>query len=57
MIAVYVALGSIFLFTDIAIETFPAYRKEIGATLLIYSIIRVLLQKSKNKKEKNEYPD
>lgn len=54
MVAVYLFLGLLFLFTDIAIETFPAYRKEIGSTLLIYSVIRLLLQYYKNKREKNE---
>ncbi len=57
MIAIYLSLGLLFLFTDIAIATFTAYRKEIGLTLLVYSIIRLLLQYYKYKREKNEYQD
>lgn len=50
MVAVYLALGLLFLFTDIAIETFPAYRKPIGATMLIYGVVRTILTIQKNKK-------
>lgn len=40
MVAVYLALGLLFLFTDIAIDKFPAYRKEIGIVMVVYAAIR-----------------
>jgi len=56
MIAVYLGLGLLFFFTDIALNTFPNYRKELGATMLIYSVIRTFLVIRKHKKEqKNEF--
>ena len=55
MVAVYLALGLLFLFTDVAVDTFPSYRKPIGIVLLLYAAIRTLLQYSKYKREKNEY--
>lgn len=56
MIAVYLGLGLLFLFTDIAASTFPNYRKELGITMLIYCVIRTFLMIWKHKKEqKNEF--
>ena len=55
MVAVYLTLGLLFLFTDIGIDTFPAYRKPIGVTLLIYAVVRTILTIIKNKNSKNEY--
>ncbi len=51
------ALGIVFFFTDIAETTFPSYRKEIGSTMIIYSVIRLVLTYRKNKREKNEFTD
>ncbi len=51
MIAVYVALGLLFFFTDIAIETFPNYRKELGMTMLVYSVVRTIMTIRKRDKE------
>lgn len=56
MIAVYLGLGLLFFFTDIALKTFPNYRIELGATMIIYSGIRTFLVIKKHKKEqKNEF--
>lgn len=49
MVVVYLGLGLLFLFTDIAIDTFPEYRKPIGTTMLIYAVIRTFLTIKKNK--------
>jgi hypothetical protein len=49
MVAVYLALGLLFFFTDIAYNTFPNYRKEIGFTMMIYSIVRLVMTIKKNK--------
>jgi len=57
MIVVYMALGIVFFFTDIAETTFPSYRKEIGSTMMIYSVIRLVLTYRKNKREKDEFTD
>lgn len=43
MVAVYLALGVLFFFTDIAIDTFPEYRKTIGITMIVYGILRIFL--------------
>jgi hypothetical protein len=51
MIAVYIGLGLLFFFTDIAAETFPAYRKELGATMLVYSAIRTFMIIRKHRRE------
>ena len=56
MIAVYLGLGLLFSFTDIASDTFPSYRKELGIVMLIYSAIRTFLVIKKHKLEqKNEF--
>ncbi len=52
MIAVYVALGLLFFFTDVAIETFPNYRKELGMTMLVYSVVRTIMTIRKRKRDK-----
>lgn len=54
MVAVYLGLGLLFLFTDIGIEYFPAFRKEIGWVMLIYSVVRTILSIRKFKREKYE---
>jgi hypothetical protein len=51
MVAIYAALGLLFLFSDIGIDTFPAYRKEIGCIMLIYAVIRTVLSIKKFKRE------
>ncbi len=55
MVLVYLFLGALFFFTDIGINTFPSYRKEIGCTMMIYGAIRTLMTYRKNKREKNEH--
>jgi len=37
MVAIYIALGLLFLFTAIANETFPVYRTEVGCLMLVYA--------------------
>lgn len=50
MVAVYVALGLLFLFTDISIEIFPEYRAQVGITMILYAIYRTytIYKKVKN---------
>ena len=50
MVAVYLALGLLFLFTDIAEETFPARRKAVGTVLLVYGIFRMIITIQKLKR-------
>jgi len=54
MVAVYLTLGLLFLFTDIAIDIFPAYRKPIGATMVVYGIVRIILAIQKNKRNQQQ---
>lgn len=54
MIAVYLGLGLLFLFTDIAANTFPNYRKELGITMIIYCAIRTGIMIWKHKKEQRD---
>ncbi len=54
MVAVYLALGLLFFFTEIGADTFPAYRKEIGFTMLVYGIVRLVLTIRKYRKEKDD---
>ena len=54
MVAVYLALGVLFFFTDIAINTFPNYRKELGMTMLVYAVIRTVMTIRKNKREQQD---
>ena len=41
MVALYLGIGLLFLFTDIAIETFPAYRGPVGGLLVVYAGFRM----------------
>lgn len=50
MVAVYVALGLLFLFTDISIEIFPEYRTQVGITMILYAIYRTYTIYKKVKK-------
>lgn len=52
MVAIYLALGLLFFFTDIAIDTFPAYRKELGFTMMAYAVIRTVMNIRKKRREK-----
>ncbi|HRG51821.1 MAG TPA: hypothetical protein PLL00_03220 [Bacteroidia bacterium] len=54
MVAIYIALGLLFLFTDIAVDKFPAYRKEIGAVMLVYAAIRTFSTVRRIKLEGND---
>jgi hypothetical protein len=54
MIAVYLGLGLLFFFTEIAIDTFPSYRKELGVTMLVYSTIRSGLMIRKHRKNRED---
>ncbi|MFL5764912.1 MAG: hypothetical protein ACJ77K_13290 [Bacteroidia bacterium] len=54
MIAVYFSLGLLFFFTDIAEQTFPDYRKELGCTMIVYAGIRTFMVIRKHKREKGE---
>lgn len=52
MVAVYVALGLLFLFTEAAADIFPYYRTEVGIVMLIYSGYRSFMIYRKIKKAK-----
>lgn len=54
MVAVYLALGLLFLFTDIAADTFPANRKPIGIVFLIYGLFRMVMIIQKIRKAADE---
>jgi hypothetical protein len=54
MVAVYLTLGLLFLFTDIGIDYFPAYRNEIGWVMLIYAVLRTFLSIRKFKQKEND---
>ena len=51
MVALYLAIGLLFLFTDIAIQTFPVYREPVGGLLIVYAGFRVysIIRKNKQK--------
>lgn len=40
MVAVYIILGILFLFTKIGNDTFPAYRQEAGIVFIVYALFR-----------------
>jgi uncharacterized protein with PQ loop repeat len=50
MVALYLALGLLFLFTDIAVETFPANRTPIGIAFIIYGLFRMIMTIQKIRK-------
>lgn len=54
MVAIYLALGLLFLFTDIGIDKFPVYRIQIGVVMLIYGVIRAFTTVRKIKLEGND---
>jgi uncharacterized protein with PQ loop repeat len=43
MVVFYLALGLLFLFTDIAFDTFPANRAPIGIVFIIYGLFRLII--------------
>jgi hypothetical protein len=54
MVAVYLALGLLFLFTDIAENIFPANRTPIGIVFLSYGLFRMITTIRKIKKADQE---
>jgi hypothetical protein len=52
MVLIYLAFGSVFLFSDIAIQTFPVYREPIGGLLIVYACFRLYSIIKKNKENK-----
>jgi hypothetical protein len=54
MVAVYLALGLLFLFTDIASDIFPANRKPIGIVFIFYGLFRALITIRKLKKLRSD---
>ena len=42
MVALYLALGLLFLFTEVAIDTFPENRQAIGIVFIIYGSFRLV---------------
>ena len=54
MVVIYVALGLLFLFTDIALETFPQNRIAIGIVFIVYAAFRTLLTIQKIRKAGQE---
>ncbi|HEX8515229.1 MAG TPA: hypothetical protein VF868_03445 [Bacteroidia bacterium] len=53
MVALYFALGLLFLFTDIAIDTFPENRRPIGIVFIIYGLFRMIVTIQKLRKLKH----
>jgi len=41
MVALYLGIGLLFLFSDIAIHIFPVYREAVGGILVIYAVFRL----------------
>ena len=41
MVVLYLIIGLLFLFSDIAIQTFPAYREPVGGLLIAYAAFRL----------------
>jgi len=37
---IYIGVGILFLFTNIAIDNFPAYRMQVGILLISYALFR-----------------
>jgi hypothetical protein len=54
MVAIYISLGLLFLFTDIAVDAFPAYRKILGCVLIGYGSLRSYLNIKKIREEEDE---
>lgn len=50
MIAVYLALGALFLFSDVGIQFFPSNRAEAGGVLIAYAAYRFYSTYKKIKK-------
>jgi len=50
MVAVYLALGLLFLFTDIAIDRFSVNRTPVGIGFLIYGLFRMIITIQKIRK-------
>ena len=50
MVAVYWALGLLFLFTDLGSTMFPANRTPVGIILLVYGIFRLVVTIQKIRK-------
>lgn len=54
IVGLYILLGLGFLFTDIAIQQFPVYRKAVGAIMLVYGAFRLYSLVKTNKKVEEE---
>lgn len=53
MVAVYLCIGLLFLFTDIAIDFFPSYRQPVGLIMIIYAGFRAFVGYKKMKADKD----
>jgi len=47
----YITLGILFLFTNIAIDTFPSYRTQVGILLVSYASFRFYTSTKKLKQK------
>jgi hypothetical protein len=54
MVAFYLTFGFLFLFTEIAIDTFPAYRTPLGIVFICYGVFRMILTIQKIRKVNQE---
>ena len=52
MVALYLVIGLLFLFSDIAIQTFPLYRTGVGILFIIYAGFRLFVTIRKQRQEK-----
>ncbi len=56
IVALYFSIGAMFLFTDVAIETFPVYRTPVGILLIVYAGYRAYaaIKKERARRAENE---
>lgn len=54
MVALYIAIGLLFLCTDVARATFPVYREAVGGLLLVYAIFRLYMIIKRNRRQEQE---
>jgi hypothetical protein len=56
MAFVYILLGAVFIFTSVAVDSFPLYRTPVGILLITYALFRFYTG-TKKLKQKNVVPE
>lgn len=55
MVGIYLVIGVLFLFSDIAVQTFPVYRTKVGLLFTFYAGFRLFVTiREKNKDQPDE---